>query len=375
MRPMRIGVNALYLIPGSVGGTEIYLRNLLPALAEIDEVNRYFVFTNRETGEDLVPARPNFTPAPQRVAARVRPARIAWEQTVLPAAAARLGIDVMLNPGFTAPLFCPFPAVTVFHDLQHKRHPEFFRWWDLPFWRVLLFYSAQLADVVVASSAATAADLRHYYRLPESRIRAVPIGVDPVFFEIARRRRPEPMVLAVSTLHPHKNLDGLLEAFAAFRRARPGFRLVVAGLRGFAAGRLERLRDELGLAGAVEFSGWVPREQLYDLYARACAFIFPSLFEGFGMPVMEALAAGIPTACSDIEPLRAHAGDAALRFDPRDTAAMRDALLRLVDDQALRAALAAAGPARASLYSWEGPARAVLEALSAAAGVNTQTAR
>lgn len=363
MRPLSIGVNALYLIPGGVGGTEIYLRNLLAALAEIDSVNRYFVFTNRETGDDLVPARPNFIAVPQRVRAAIRPARILWEQTLLPAAAARLNLDVMLNPGFTTPLYCPCPSITVFHDLQHKRHPEFFRWWDLPFWRMLLYCSAQLAEVVVVMSACTAADLRRYYRLPEARIRMVPIGVDPVFFQLARRS-PEPLVLAVSTLHPHKNLDGLLKAFAEFRRLRPAFRLVVAGLRGFAAGRLERLRKELGLDDAVEFSGWIPREQLYDLYTRACVFIYPSLFEGFGMPVMEAMAAGIPTACSDIEPLRTHAGDAALRFNPRDIGAMRDALLRLVDDQALRASLAAAGPARAALYGWEASARAMLEALS-----------
>lgn len=364
---LRIGVNALYLIPGAVGGTEIYLRNLLAALAALDGVNRYFVFTNRETGADLVPARPNFTQAPQRVRAAFRPARILWEQTALPAAAARLGLDVMLNPGYTAPVYSPCPSVTVLHDLQHKRHPEYFRWWDLPFWRVLLFLSAQLSGAVVASSRATAADLRRFYRIPEERIRVVPIGVDPVFFDIASRRRPEPLLLTVSTLHPHKNLDGLLRAFAEFRREHAGFRLVVAGLRGHYAGELERLRAELGLSDAVLFSGWIPREELYALHERACAVIYPSLFEGFGMPVMEALAAGIPTACSDIEPLRECAGDAALRFDPRDVHAMRDAMARLVRDDALRGRLAVEGPARAALFSWQASARAILETLEQAA--------
>src|SRR5580698_6747349 len=98
--PMRIGVNALYLVPGGVGGTEIYLRALLPALAQIDPVNRYFVFTNRETGPDLVPDAPNFVHAPQPVHATLRPARILWEQTLLPLAAWRLRLDVILNPGF-----------------------------------------------------------------------------------------------------------------------------------------------------------------------------------------------------------------------------------------------------------------------------------
>src|SRR5216683_2207097 len=113
---LRIGVNALYLIPGGVGGTEIYLRNLLNALAAIDAVNQYVVFTNRETGADLVPKQANF-----------RPGRILWEQFVLPFAIAKQRIDVLFNPGFTAPIVCGAPMVTVFHDLQHKRHPEYFR--------------------------------------------------------------------------------------------------------------------------------------------------------------------------------------------------------------------------------------------------------
>src|SRR5262249_59777417 len=128
---MRIGINALYLIPGGVGGTEIYLRSLLPALADLDARNEYFVFTNQETGPDLVPKRANFTHVPQQVRARSRPARILWEQVALPFSASRLRLDAILNPGFTAPLLSGCPQVTVFHDLQHKRHPEYFRWFDL----------------------------------------------------------------------------------------------------------------------------------------------------------------------------------------------------------------------------------------------------
>src|SRR5579862_1932194 len=128
MRPLRIGVNALYLIPGGVGGTEIYLQHLLRALAETDRHNFYFVFTNRETPASLVPAAPNFQQVAQEVQAQSRPARILWEQTALPLAAMRLGLDALLNPGFTAPICWPGASVTVFHDMQHKRHPEHFRW-------------------------------------------------------------------------------------------------------------------------------------------------------------------------------------------------------------------------------------------------------
>jgi len=368
MRPLRIGVNALYLIPGGVGGTEIYLRNLLRSLADIDSTNEYVLFTNRETGRDLAPRQANFRIDKQGVRASFRPARIVWEQTVLPLAIARRRVDVLLNPGFTAPILCGCPQVTVFHDLQHKRHPEHFRWFDLLFWRFLLFWSAHVSRALIADSEATRADLLRFYRLPEQRVRVIPLGVDPKFFEIARARRPEPMLLSVSTLHPHKNFDRLLRAFAVFHRARPEFRLVVAGLRGFDAANLERLRQELGLTDHVEFTGWIPREDLYALYARAFAFLYPSTFEGFGLPVLEALAAGVPAVCSNIEPLSSIAGDAVLQFDPEDEKALLDAVTRLVCDEGLRAQLATAGPQRANQFSWKTTARLTLDAVEAAAG-------
>jgi len=361
---VRIGVNALYLIPGGVGGTEIYLRALLPALAAIDSRNRYFIFTNSETGVDLVPAAPNFTHMPQQVHAMSRPARILWEQTVLPMAARRLRLDAMLNPGFTAPLLCPCPQVTVFHDLQHKRHPEYFRWFDRPFWRFFLYWAARRSKAVIAISEATAADLRRFYpRLPQAKIHVVPQGVDPAFAEIRARRNPRPFLLAVSTLHPHKNLDGLLRAFALFRQRRPDFRLVVCGMHGFVTGPLHELRRALGLEKSVEFPGWIPREQLYDFYAQAWAFVYPSLFEGFGLPVLEAMAAGIPMACSDVEPMAGLAGDAAVMFDPRDVDAIAAAMRRITEDKARRAQLAEAGPVQAAKFSWKATAEGTLAAI------------
>jgi glycosyltransferase involved in cell wall biosynthesis len=361
---MRIGVNALYLIPGGVGGTEIYLRALLQALAAIDPVNRYFVFTNRETGADLVPEAPNFTRMPQGVPATFRPARLLWEQTALPLAAAHLRLDAMLNPGFTAPFLSPCPQATVFHDMQHEQHPENFRWFDLPFWRFFLYWSARRSQRLIAVSQATAVDvLRFYPGIPKQKVVVIPHGVDPEFARVRERRGPERFLLAASTLHPHKNLDGLLRAFAIFRRAHPEFRLIVCGMHGFFTGPLHKLREELDLEKAVEFPGWIPREQVYDLFARAWAFVYPSRFEGFGLPILEALAAGLPMACSNIEPLASLAGEAAIRFDPADPEEMAAAIERVTTDDELRARLAAEGPGRAATYTWDAAARATLDAL------------
>ena len=357
----RIGVNALYLIPGGVGGTEIYLRELLAALARIDSANEYFVFTNLETGADLVPRQANFQWKPQAVAARFRPARILWEQIVLPLEASRYRLDVLFNPGFTAPLAARCPSVTMFHDLQHQRHPEHFRWFDLPFWRLFLWASAHRSRGLLANSEATRADVTRFYGLAPERVTTTLLGVESAFFDL-KRAVLEPFVLCVSTLHPHKNLDRLVRAYASRKR---DFRLVLAGMQGFYTRPIEALVSELDLEDEVQFTGWIPRAELYGLYQRALAFVYPSTFEGFGMPVLEAMAAGVPVACSGIPPLREVAGDAALFFDPLDVDAMGAALERITTDDALRRSLAQAGPERARPFTWERTATQTLAVLLA----------
>jgi glycosyltransferase involved in cell wall biosynthesis len=167
-------------------------------------------------------------------------------------------------------------------------------------------------------------------------------------------------VLCVSTLHPHKNLERLIRVYA---RRKRDYRLVLAGMRGFHTRALEALISELGVADSVRLTGWLPRQEVYRLYQLALAFVYPSAFEGFGMPVLEALAAGIPAACSDIPPLREVAGEAALFFDPADEDALDASLGRITSDNELRARLAAAGPERARPFTWERTALRTLEAL------------
>jgi glycosyltransferase involved in cell wall biosynthesis len=240
----------------------------------------------------------------------------------------------------------------------------------LPFWRLLLWLAAHRSRSLVAVSEATRTDLLRYYKIPSEKIRVVPHGVEGKFFDAGRLRREiglERYLLAVSTLHPHKNLDRLIRAFAEFRRARPDFRLVIAGLRGFHAEAVERLVAGLGLEGAVELPGWVSREDLARLYQHAWAYINPTLFEGFGMPVLEALAAGVPTACSAIEPVRSVAGPAALLFDPTSEAAILDAMVRITSDSELRARLTLEGPRRASEFSWRRAAAQTLAVIREAA--------
>jgi len=361
---LRIGINALYLIPGGVGGTEIYLQFLLRSLARIDKTNEYFVFLNRETGDEFVPEA--FHAVRCAVRATFRPARILFEQIRLPRLLAAHGIDVLLNPGFTAPLFTRCPQVTVFHDLQHKKHPEYFRALDLPFWNMLLAGSAARSSRLIAVSENTARDLAENFPLAAGKIATVPHGVDPEFYEIGRKKTSHsgrPFILVVSTLHPHKNLQRTIEVFRQFRTAHPEYKLVVAGLKGFAAAELQDRVHTLGLSEDIQFTGWIPRDDLYALFGAAHAFYAPSLFEGFGLPLVEALAAGIPTACSSIPPFVRIADGVACVFDPSSIDAMRDALETITGNEDFRSRAMVEGPARARHFDWDKAAEGTLREL------------
>ncbi len=356
---MRIGINALYLIPGGVGGTEIYLRSLVGALDGLGSQHTFIVFTNQETG----PLGRNPVVLPVRGASR--PERLLFEQFRLPGVLRRNRIDVLFNPGFTAPAYSPCPQVTVFHDLQHKRHPEYFRWFELPFWNLFLAVSARRSRRLIAVSKATRDDLRRYYGLSQDMIDVVHHGVDPRFFEIGSGREDEGYLLCPSTTHPHKNHARLLRVFARIRAQHPDLRLVLTGVRGFASDEVEREIQANDLRKAVDVLGWVPRERLYEAYRRARAFVYPSTFEGFGMPPLEALAAGLPAALSGIEPIRSICAGAARFFDPEDDAAMMDAVIAVLYDEEERARLSNAGPVRAAAFTWRRAAELTVESIEA----------
>ena len=364
---MKIGVNATYLIPGAVGGTEIYLRHLLQALAESNGGHHYEVLINRESeGTQLAPVAPGIVERPTGVPARSRPLRILWEQTVLPWLSRQY--DVLFNPGFTAPWFGPVPSVTTFHDLQYRQHPEYFRPLDRWAWRVVLDrVAAHSARIVCISETTRQAFLRFY---PEAASRTVRVysGVDPQFFTLPwRPDRQRPYLLSVATLHPHKNLLRLLRAFATFRRAVTEARLVLAGMRGFASHAVASAIRELHLEAAVEIPGWLPRRELYALYQGAWALVAPSRYEGFGLPVLEALAMGVPVICSSIPVFRELAADAVWYFDPDSDQQLCDAIARIWQDEALRQRLSASGPGRARSFRWEATATAMVEVFAAAA--------
>ena len=372
--PLRIGVNALYLIPGGVGGTEIYLRNLLEALAGIDDRNRYFVFTSREAGGAICPAAPNFEAVVSRMPARFRPGRLIWEQTGLPIQTIKRRLDVLFSPGFTSPLVARGKRVTMIHDLQHKRQPKNFGFLERVAWNGSVWQSVKSSHLLLTPSETSRNDVVAVYGVRDDKVRVVLHGVEPGFFHLgdnpaygsaALREAGVPeckYLLAVSTIHPHKNFSRLLEAYGQLVAEGWAQHLVVAGLPGKSWKAVHRLLKGKDWASRVHLLGWQRREVILSLFNNAEALVFPSTFEGFGMPVLEAMASGLPVVCSDIAVLREIAGGAAQFFDPTSSSAIAEALHAALRDPTYRAELIKRGRQRAAGFSWRRSAEQTLAA-------------
>ncbi len=305
--------------------------------------------------------------------------RIAWEQAAGPLAAARERLDLLHGPVNVLPLLAPCPGVVTVHDLAFLAHAEAFHPAKRRYLTLATALSARRAARVIAVSAATRDELVRRLGVPARKVTVVHNAADPAFrplpaAEVARFRAAQGLsarvVLAVGTLEPRKNLTGLLDAFARLAPATDA-ELVVVGGKGWlydaVFGRLERL----GLAGRVRFAGYVPDDQLPLWYNVAEVFVYPSRYEGFGLPPLEALACGTPVVTSDTSSLPEVVGDAALLVDPDDPAALAAALSRLLADPALRAALRERGIRRAADFSWSRTAaatRAVYDAVLAERG-------
>jgi len=265
------------------------------------------------------------------------------------------------------------PTVFTVHDLAFLTRPETHRRANQAFLARMLPRFCAAATLVIADSEATRQDLLRYYALPPAKVRAVPLGVEPDFRpqepRAARALVAEhygltgPYLLFVGTLEPRKNLRRLLLAYRRLLQARGPAQcppLAIAGARGWWVDGLLRAAREWGLAPHVRWLGRVPDAHLPALYSACTAFVYPSLYEGFGLPALEALACGAPTVTSACSALPEVVGDAALRVDPYDVGALASALDRLLTDEALRRALAQRGPRRAAQFTWERTAAATV---------------
>lgn len=301
--------------------------------------------------------------------------RVLWEQVGQPRVLRRIGADVVHGPVFVGPLAAPCPVVTTIHDLSFIRFPELFRPGNRLYLTVMTRLSARRARRLIAVSEHTAEESVRLLGVPRERIRVVYHGVDPAFHplpaeEIAAFRRhrglPDRFVLFVGTLEPRKNLTRLVDAFA--QRAPEDTALVVVGGKGWLYDEVFARVEKLGLEDAVIFPGYVPNEELTLWYNAAAVFAYPSLYEGFGMPVTEAQACGTPVLTSDTTSLPEAAGDAALLVDPKSSEAIAAGLRRLLGDEELRDDLRERGLAHARAFTWLHTAQDTVQVYREAAG-------
>lgn len=363
---MRVGLNLLFLVPGETGGMEIYARELVRALLAERPDLELVAFVNREAHAAGGP----WDGAAEVVAVPVngtsRTARVRGEQQYLPGLGRRAGIDVLHSLASTAPARGPFRRVVTIHDLHYRILPDaHFGLLGLGL-RVLVPLAARTSHRVIAISEATAADVRRLLKVPADRLDVIPEGVGatpdgaPVPEEQLRNSYVlgnRPVVLSVSAKRPHKNLVRLFEAIAAIPRER---RPVVV-IPGYPTPYETELRErgrELGVLDDVRLLDWVSGPELEGLYALAAVFAFPSLNEGFGLPVLEAMTRGVPVVCSNSSALPEVAGDAALLLNPDDPAAITAAIERVLGDPAEAARLRAAGIAQAAKFTWAATAHA-----------------
>lgn len=345
-------------------GTGTYTIELVRALAGREGLELH-VLTNGRLGEALQ-GLPGVHVHTIGAWGTTRASRILWEQIRLPAWLRAHRIDVLHGAGHVLPLRKTVPTVLTIYDLTYWTHPDVHTWMRRTYMRALIPPSLERADAVIAISRSTAADLTTVLQVPESRIRTIPLAAAPWLRPASRDEQAavraryglnKDYVLFVGTLEPRKNLQRLLEGFS---RAGGGTELVLVGLKGWKL-QLEELLSRHGLQGRVRPLGHVPDGDLPGLYSAATVFAYPSLYEGFGLPVLEAMACGCPVLTSTTSSLPEVAGEAAVLVDPADTDAVAAGLSRLLGDAGLRERLRSAGEARARDFSWEAAARATLE--------------
>jgi glycosyltransferase involved in cell wall biosynthesis len=353
-----------------------YITELVRHLAEEPGPHAYTVFTPPH-GVGAMALPPSMRVVASRLPTQRPPARIAWEQAAGPALATWRQLDLLHSPVNVAPLALPCRSVITVHDLAYMLYPGRLHAGRRRYLTLMTRLSARRAARVIAVSAHTAKDVTARLGVPARRVAVVPEAADERFrpepderalaeFR-AEKELSEQYVLFVSTLEPRKNVPALLRAFARIAAEFPAVELVIGGGRGWLYDEIFALHEALGLQRRVRFPGFLSAAELPRWLQAATVFAFPSWYEGFGLPALEAMACGTPVVASNASSLPEVVGDAGLLIDPADDAALAGALRSLLANPAERARLRAAGPARAAAFSWARMARetrAVYESLA-----------
>jgi glycosyltransferase involved in cell wall biosynthesis len=345
-------------------GISWYIQNLLRDLPEADPGIRLTAFL----GEQRYRGVPGLELRLSRLPTQRPPVRIFWEQAIQPWAAWRARADLLHGLALVGPVFSPCPTVVTVHDLSFVHYPHNFPGAKRLYLQSLTRLSVRRARRVIAISENTRRDVVQQYGIPAGKVDRIYYGLDPAFRQLppgqvaqfrARHGLPERFILFVGTLEPRKNVVRLIEAYARLPQGRPP--LLLVGGKGWLYDEILARAEGLHLAGQVRFVGYVPGQELPWWYNAAEMFVYPSVYEGFGLPPLEAMACGTPVITSSASSLPEVVGRAGLTVDPGDTAALADAMDRVGSSPELRAEMRAAGLAQAQTFSWRETARLTAE--------------
>ncbi len=300
------------------------------------------------------------------------PGPFLWSQIFLPLHLyTHQKIDVFFSPAHYIPRFCPVPTVVAIHDLSYRFFPDDFLKKDLFKLERLTAYSLKKAKKVIAVSKTTKKDIMNVYNIPDNKIDVVYNGYerkrDSDKGKFKRWTEGKPYLLYVGTLQPRKNIVLLIKAFSQLKNAYPQFELIIAGKKGWLYSKIFEEVSELGLDKDVHFTDYVTDRQLVFLYKNAFCFVLPSLYEGFGIPILEAMSFGCPVVSSFSSSLPEIGGDACLYFDPKDVHDLREKLQMLIENKRMKSQLIQKGNLRVKEFSWEQCGEQTLAVIKSAA--------
>ncbi len=374
---MNIGYDAT-AIPPRLTGAGVYIKELIRALTQMDRTNRYFVFAQPAHLQDMDISYSHVQKIPLEFSSI--PKRLLWEQTGLPALASSLHLDLLHSPHYTMPLRCPCKRIVTFHDMTFITMPEVHGRFKRIFFRNMMKHSGSHADRLLADSESTRQDMHRILGIDLQRIDTAPLAADDAYRPLAAAETeahcavhsltPGRFLLFVGVLEPRKNVPALVRAYASVHKKHPDIPLVIAGKKGWMYDEIFAAVQQLGLTESVRFLGYIPREEQIGLYNGARLFVYPSQYEGFGLPVLEALQCGAPVLTSNLSSMPEVAGDAALLVSPQDEAGLANAMLQVLEDDHLAAQMKERGLERARQFSWQRCAELTLQAYETAAGVS-----
>lgn len=369
MTRTHIGIDATAL-PAQPVGAGNYIIYLIQSLAEVRSGFDLTVFIQRSR-RSLVDLDQGAGVRIIEVADLPPALRLAWEQTFFPSLVYRTGLDLLHSPHYTMPLALSCNSVVTFHDMTFFLFPHLHTRAKRLLFPLVIRSSARRATALIADSESTRQDTIRLVKVMPEKIFTVPLGVSEYFRQIiderplaeirARYKLPESFILYVGLIEPRKNLPMLLRSYKSILLRGETPPLVIAGRFGWGYEQVISLVGKLGLEENIRFIGHVPHRDLPMVYNLAGFFVYPSTYEGFGLPPLEAMACGTPVISTAISSIPEHVGEAGLLVPPGDEEALAEAMLALLNDRSLREELANLGPARAALFSWKRTAQETLK--------------